>query len=40
MTPEEGERKKIDFTNEILSNDLFPIVKQRKKNILIGIYGF
>ena len=41
MSPEEGERKKIDFTNEILSNDLFPNCKTNKEKIfLLGFMAF
>ena len=37
MTPEEGERKKNDFTQDILNNDLFPNCKTKKEKIhLLG----
>ena len=38
MTKEEGEKKKIDFTNDILNNDLFPNCKTKKEKIhLLGM---
>lgn len=37
MTKEDGERKKIEFTNDILNNDLFPNCKtMREKIYLLG----
>jgi DNA-directed RNA polymerase II subunit RPB2 len=38
MTKEEGERKKIDFTRDILNHDLFPNCKtKREKLLLLGM---
>ena len=38
MTKDEGEKKKIDFTNDILNNDLFPNCKTKKEKIcLLGL---
>ncbi len=38
MTKDEGEKKKIDFTNDILNNDLFPNCKTTKEKIcLLGV---
>ena len=37
MTPEEGDRKKTDFTRDILNNDLFPNCKTKKEKLhLLG----
>mgnify|MGYP001171639229 CR=1 FL=1 len=35
MTPEEGEKKKTDFTHDILNNDLFPNCKTKKEKIYL-----
>lgn len=35
MTPEEGEQKKTDFTNEILKNDLFPNCSTKREKVLM-----
>lgn len=41
MTKEEGEKKKIDFTNDILNNDLFPNCKSKKEKIhLLGMMAY
>ena len=38
MTKEEGEKKKIDFTNDILNHDLFPNCKTKKEKVfLLGL---
>ena len=38
MTKEEGEKKKIDFTNDILNNDLFPNCKTKKEKVcMLGL---
>ena len=41
MTKEEGEKKKIDFTHDILNNDLFPNCKTKKEKIyLLGLMTY
>lgn len=41
MTKEEGEKKKIYFTNDILNNDLFPNCKSKKEKIhLLGMMAY
>ena len=41
MTPEEGEKKKINFTNDILNYDLFPNCKTQKEKIhLLGFMAY
>ena len=35
MTKEEGEKKKIDFTNDILNHDLFPNCKTKKEKVYL-----
>ena len=41
MTKEEGEKKKIDFTNDILDHDIFPNCKTKKEKIyLLGLMTY
>jgi DNA-directed RNA polymerase II subunit RPB2 len=41
MTKEEGEKKKIDFTNDILNNDLFPNCKTKKEKVhMLGMMTY
>ena len=41
MTQEEGEKKKINFTNDILNNDIFPNCKTKKEKIyLLGFMTY
>ena len=41
MTKEEGEKKKIDFTHDILNHDLFPNCKTKKEKLhLLGLMSY
>jgi DNA-directed RNA polymerase II subunit RPB2 len=41
MTKEEGEKKKVDFTHDILNHDLFPNCKTKKEKLhLLGLMSY